>query len=877
MRKRSCMLSLIAATLFPGAAVAGAEKQVTPPPKPGTKTVQVVPGERYQGGSFRRFILGDTYRDLWAAPITVPVLDLGAFAGGLKPTEKGGGKQTKNLRFKNEAGYEFVFRLVDKENVNPPKGWEKTIVEWIARDQISAHHPAGAVVADRFLEAAGVLHPSPTLVVMPDDSLLGKYREEFAGHLGIIEPYPNVPDNARGFGDAIEVIDSDSLVVLINRDPRQQIDARAYMTDRLIDMFLNDWDRHEGNWKWARTEPDGPWRPIPRDRDKALIAYGGFVNGLHKAVPVLVDLDSHYANMKTYIYQSNLMDRRLLSTLEQSAYDSAAVFLTQRFTDEMIDDALRAMPAEYAASIPDLAAKLKARRDKLPEQAREFYQYFMEIVDVHGTDVPEQLTVTAIDGRHVEIELRELRAGYVPPGITGATAAGMTGVGVPAVGTPAYYHRRFDRNETREIRVYLHEGDDRVEVKGDVRPVIPIRVIGGNGDNKFVDAQSAAVRSDDFKFYDEGKVDGVHYPGNVTFDRRPLVTHPHLERVLPSDQGANSSPVLRLDAPGDLGLVPGVGVQKVRYDFRTYPYSYKLKALAEYSLGVGGWRFTGTADKRQEESNLHWVANARMSELEVLNFYGFGNDTPAPQNEAFYEVKQQQWSFYPAVAYSIGTRTDLMFGPIVKYATVDSTGNYLSGVQPYGFGDFGQAGVRVGVFGDSRDHTNNPGRKILLDVSASYYPKVWDVKSDFTVLSAITATYIAIPRVPLVHPILALKAGGRKVYGDFPFHEAAFIGGRPTERDIPRERYAGDSSLYGTAELRVPIMKFPIVVPVDFGAYVYTDYGRVWVDSESPGGWHDTRGVGMWIGVLSPNASISVEKGEGLGGVGMQAKIGLSF
>lgn len=879
MRARGHITWLVSCALVAGVRVAPARAQADPPPKPGTKTVTLEAGERYRAGGFRQWMLGETYRDLWTAPITVPVLDLRNFAGGLKPTKKGGGKQTSNLRFLNPMGYDFVFRKVDKDRVNPPAGWEKTVVEWIARDQISAHHPAGAVVADRFLEAAGVLHPSPTLVVMPDDPLLGKFREEFAGQLGIIEPYPTVPDDAPGFGGAIEIIETDSLEVLVNRTPRERVDAHAYLTARLVDMFLNDWDRHEGNWKWARTEPDGPWRPIPRDRDKALIGYGGFVKAGHKAMPVLVPFEGNYPNMRTFIYQSNLMDRRLLSGLEQSAYDSAAVYLTRRFTDRVIDDALRAMPAEYQSSIPKTAAILRERRDTLSELSRELYQYYMTVVDIHATDVPEQAVIRLVDQRHVEVELRELPVKKeMSPTLPGLSAMSLTGgFGVTAPDPSPYYRRRFDANETREIRIYMHDGDDRIEVIGDTPPAIPIRVIGGNGDNRFVDAQSAAVRSDDFKFYDEGAVDDVQYPGNTTFDRRPLIHHAHMDRILPSDQGANSSPVFRLDAPGDLGLVPGVGLSKVRYDFRTYPYSYKLKALAEYSFGVGGWRVTGTADKRQEESDLHWMATARMSDLEVLNFYGFGNDTPGTES-SFYEVSQRHWTFYPAAAYAVGTRTDVTFGPVVKYTTTDSTGNYLSELRPYGFGDFGMAGVRLGLYGDSRDHTRNPGRKILLDLSATYYPRLWDVTSDFGVLSAITATYIAIPS-PVLYPILALKAGGRKVLGnEFPFHEAAFIGGRPSDRDIPRERYAGDGSLYGTAELRLPLMKFALVLPIDFGVYLYGDAGRVWMDQSSPGGWHTTKGVGMWIGVLSPNASISVERGEGATGIsGMQAKIGLSF
>jgi hypothetical protein len=244
-----------------------AAAQVSPPPAPGTPTATVAAGARYQGGALRRFLLGDTYRDLWAAPIAVPVLDLRLFAGGLTPTKTGGGNQTRSLRFEDRLGNEFVFRLVDKDGLSIPAGFAHTVLEGITRDQISAHHPAGAVVADRLLAAAGIPHPTPQLAVMPDDTLLGKFRPEFAGRLGMIEPFPRDGHEAAGFAGPVAIIDSDSLLALLDAQPREVVDARAYLTARLADMFLNDWDRHPGNWKWGRTGAGDAWRPIPRDRD----------------------------------------------------------------------------------------------------------------------------------------------------------------------------------------------------------------------------------------------------------------------------------------------------------------------------------------------------------------------------------------------------------------------------------------------------------------------------------------------------------------------------------------------------------------------------------------------------------------------------------
>jgi hypothetical protein len=85
----------------------------------------------------------------------------------------------------------------------------------------------------------------------------------------------NVSPRPTGFAGAIEIIDSDSLQVVLDAGPREQVDERAYLRARLTDMFLNDWDRHPGNWKWARLKPGGPWEPVSRDRDKVLVSYGG--------------------------------------------------------------------------------------------------------------------------------------------------------------------------------------------------------------------------------------------------------------------------------------------------------------------------------------------------------------------------------------------------------------------------------------------------------------------------------------------------------------------------------------------------------------------------------------------------------------------------
>jgi hypothetical protein len=830
-----------------------AQSQVSPPPLPGTPTATVAAGTRYQSGAFRRFFLGDTYRDLWSTPITVPVLDLRTFAGGLTPTEIGGSKQTKSLRLEASNGSEFVFRLVDKDGLNLPAGYDHTIVESLARDQVSAHHPAGAEVADVLLTAAGVLHPTPVLVVMPDDPLLGKFREEFAGRLGMIEPYPTVPDSSAGFDGAVEIIDSDSLQVLLDTDPREQVDARAYLTVRLVDMFMNDWDRHPGNWKWARMEPDGMWQPIARDRDRVMTTYGRIPAALGEVMPQLIRFQKTYPRMTGLTWNSIDLDNRLLSGLEASAFDSIAVDLVGRFTDAVIDSALRAMPREYRDTAPEASAKLKSRRDRLPEQAKRFYKLLAEVVNIHATDAADSATVTLVAKRYVDVEIR-------------------SGNSAP------YFRRRFDDRETQQVRLYLHGGDDRAQVRGDATSALRIRVIGGNGTNELIGASDAAGQSDAVRFYDQGAVAGVPYGKEPTFDRRPWVRKEMGPALAPGrDWGAGFSPAAKLESDGDeLGLVAALGVSRKSYAFGRHPYGTRVAAVGEYSLGVEKFRVLGAADKRWEKTLLHVTAKAHWSELELINFYGFGNDSPALGPEEYFDAPQQQWMVYPALAYALGPRSDIEIGPVFKHSSTDTAaGNYLSETNPYGIGEFSQAGLRLGIYKDSRIRARDAYRGLLIDLSATVYPAVLDVTSQFEVYSLATAAYFTFPVVK--RPFLALKAGAKQVHGDFPFHEAAFIGGEPSERKLPHQRYAGDAALYGSAELRIPVVGFPFILPIDIGVYVYGNAGRVYVDRQSPDGWHSSRGAGAWIGILNPSSGVEVDLGNYVGRNIVQAKIGFSF
>lgn len=826
----------------------------------------VAPSPQYDASGMWRMLFGADWRDLWTTPTKVELLNLQTFAGGLTPMRQGGGQQTKSLRLQAGDGRQFNFRSVDKDpsSVLPPD-LRGTFADDIVQDQISSAHPTGPLASDRLLTAAGVVHASPMLFIMPDDPVLGEFRGTFANMLGLLEEHVEEGmTRTPGTEGASDVIDMDKLLERLEDRPSEHIDTVAFLKARLMDVFIGDWDRHRGQWRWARIGPDEvstPWIPVPEDRDQVFVKYDGFLLWIaRQSRTQLVKFGSDYPRIMGATFNGRELDRQLLAAVDRPVWDSVAQDLQRRLSDAVIDSAVRALPVQqYRISGAELTHDLKARRDRLPQMAQRYYEYLATEPDMHATDMADRVTITrggVTDDDDVEIL------------IEGKDTVG----GAPV--TVRQARRLFRDHDTHEVRVYLHGGDDSVYVRGNGSGKLKIRLIGGNGQDAVVDSS----RAGGIRFYDSGdqtSLVALHGGGiRSKAYTRPDTTSP----VPPRDWGSFKNPVFWSSISPNVGLFIGAGLSTTDYGFRKHPYSSRHLFRAGYAVEANTFRAEYKGEWRWENSGVHTNLLARASGIEILRFYGFGNETPNTGDRDFFKVQQDQFLLEPSISIPFSRHVEVTFGPRAQFSRLDENDDRFINTLPglYGAGDFGQVGGRLGLVVDTRDVSAAPRKGVHLELEGTAYPSVWDVLSTFGKVRGSLSTYLS-PPIPL-RPTLALRVGGEHVLGDaVPFHEAAYVGGRATLRGWDEQRFAGETAVFGNAELRLNLTRMLILVPTDVGIFGLADVGRVYVDGETSDEWHTGFGGGLSLGFFQAINTLTIAVATSDERTGVYVRAGFLF
>ena len=751
-------------------------------------SVTVPAGKRYvAGGPFgwlSNILAGSRYRHLWGTPVAMAYMD--PAQRGLVPIGADTGLRAGFIYFRDSAGGTWTFRPLDRDLQNYISAAQRRgIVSGFVQDLQSGRHPGAPLVVQGLMRGAGLGGKDQRLLALQvDTALVPGLLEQ-----GIETRFRDELDEKSSAITSVEL-----LAQLDAPDP-PAVDAAAYLRERLFDIFVGSWDPMPEDWLWARRR-GGLMVPLPRDRDGAFSRFDGVVTGL--ASQTLAELSSFQAGYGPKLPMTGrlrVLDRRLLTGLDSARWSSITADLAGRLTDNVLQQAVNLMPREYReANGRELFRQLQVRRDRLGEVSRRYRDQLLDRGELYGTTMADTIIARRSEGGVLDVSIGER---------------------VPV---------RFDSKLTDEVRLYPLGGADRIVFRGGNHDGPALRIAVDSSDVITDPGGTNAIRLEPGleipRFFDSAGVETATLRGN----RRSWATWFHFN--------------------SDLGLQLGGGPVLTTYEPGYNPFKRRLRLRAAFATAPGDGAVDFRAEFRRRHSNTYYRLDAKISSIEVLKFYGYGNETERTQDNDFYKTSQRHIIVAPTVVIPVSNRSTVEIGLIGKKVKTDSSSSTLIGQErPYGTEtDFGQIGMQASIQHDTRDATAFAKKGSQIHAAMTAYPAILDAEEAFGMFEA-SASYTVTPADPLT---FALRGSAKTTWGKYPVHEAAYLGGSRTVRSLNSQRFAGDAAAWANFETRVRIGHFPFVMNWDWGVFGIADAGRVFYQPETSQKMHYGLGGGLW-------------------------------
>lgn len=815
----------------------------------------------------RHFWMGANYRKEWNTPITVPILNLATEKGGLTPVKKGGGKQTKSLRVKDNSGREYTIRSITKfiTSKTLPGDLQSEAAADLVADGISASYPYAPLSVSVLAEAAGIPHGNPKLMYIADDPALGEFREDFKNMLVMIEE--RIPDGVNKAFDTEEVIEK------MQKDNDNDVDQKALLKIRILDMFIMDLDRHEGQWTWGSTDhgKGKMYFPVAKDRDQAFYINQGLLPGFIKGrslVPQLEGFKPKAKSISRFNFAARNFDRYFLTELSESDWKEAVDKFIPLMTDEVIDRAIAAQPAEIRdISGAKIAQTLKDRRNFLAAEVMEYYFFLSHIVSVTGSDKKELFDITRNEDGSVLVQVFK--------------------VDKDGGQSVKRYERKFDPLHTEEIRLYGFDGDDQFTLNG-INDKIKIRIVGGDGQDVFKNTDS-------------------RQPGTIIYDRRDgnNTVEGGFKNRMKNDSVTNSynwvyykypyqSFFVNIGFNPDDGIFIGPTFKYTRHGFRKEPY----KSMHQFK---GLYAFSTQAVNLQYNNEFISVFGRKTDIITDINykgpnntnnFFGYGmmdvDYDSKPGGFKFYRIRYDLGEVALQVRHRFSEKASLAIGPNYQWYSYDSVDkfNKIRNVEitpANGLGamfDKKQAyfGARADLLIDTRDNHAVPSKGITWNTTFRWHSGTNDNSySSVTQLNSDLTFYVSLVKDWLVwaNRIGAGVTSGTNGTG-FEFFQAQYLGSDDNLRGYRKQRFAGSSKIYNQTELRLKLANLKTYLfPASFGIFAFVDAGKVSHKSFTGGDMAVGYGGGLWFAPLRKiaiNVSYAASSEGGIPLVGLNFK-----
>ena len=781
---------------------------------------------------FKKKVLGDNYRSLWNTPVAFKIFNLKKEKGGFTIESMGGGKQTKSLKLKDRRDKEWALRSMDKDAEKAvPANLRNTIAQQIVQDMISASHPYAPLVVPTLSKAVGVPAAQPDYYFVPNDPALGVYRPIFANKVAMLEYRDPTPDET----------DTKSTSKVINKmleDNDHHIDQKSVLRARLLDIIIADWDRHADQWKWGTTDTGKGklYYPVPRDRDQAFFKSDGLLIKFISRQPkmrFLKGFTEKIKDIKGFNYVARDFDRFFMNSLDRETWKAVTDSFIKELDDQVIVQAVDQLPQETKAiDSARVVNTLKARRDGLMEESLKYHAFISKTVTVLGSNEKESF--------YLEDEKGNLKLSVYKKDEKTDSASLM-------------YRRVFDDKETREIRLFGFNDDDKFIIDPAVNSRIKLRIIGGKG-------------LDTFNL--KGKVRSFVYDLKQENNQYQRLRRTNIEKstdVAVLDYNYNDFqynefkfPTIALGFNAEDYLLVGLGLESTTHGFRREPYAthQKVSAMVAPSFKSYQVKYNGIFNQVISKNDL--LVNARGVWPTLDNFFGYGNSTEFDKElgRRFYRVRHSFFTADVLVRKRMGDLLSFSIGPSMYYYNNKfdrNEGKILENPSLIGLDSASIYRKRNYLGGKARlelEYINNPTiptRGVTWYNELQVYEGMGNDNNDLVKWSSDFTVYA---KVSDESPFSAIfRAGGGKIFTDnYQYFQGFTLGANNFLRGFNKNRFTGRSSLYSGLELRYRLFNSKsYLLPGDVGMMGFYELGRVWHPGEYSKKWHDSYGGGLYF------------------------------
>jgi len=818
----------------------------------------IYPKELVTKNKFYKFLWGEHYRKAYGQKVKAKTVLLDTLYGGLTVVKKGGGHQSKSLRLKDKVGKQYVMRALKKsairflQTVAFTKDYiapelKDTYTENLLYDFYTSAHPYTPFIVGDLSDSIHVLHTNPKLFYVPMQKTLIPFNNEFGDALYMIEERPEKHHKDQiSFEKPDDIISTDDLFSQLRKNKKNKLDERSYITARLFDMVIGDWDRHVDQWRWAVFK-DGnqkTFKPIPRDRDQAFSNYDGFIlesiTTIVDAVKLMQTYKPEVRNLFKFNDEPYPIDVSLLQESNYSLWLEQAKYIQTKLTDKIIDQAFTKLPKNIQNETTEkIKSYLKYRRDHIVAIATNYKQIMEEFAIVKGTDKDDYFEILSTKEK-TTIKLFNLKKGQKEK---------------------LHFTKEFNNQNTKEIWIYGLDDDDSFCVIETKKESPKIRLIGGqNNDTYHIEKSAKKVIVHDFVSKKN------KYKGNIKKRLSDRYNNNIYQFRKVKDHTQTIFPTISLN-PDD-GFAIGVNYNRINYGYNRHPFTNKHKIRLKYYTATNGFDASHHSEFATYWHQWNMFIKTRLTSANFSNnFFGFGNETKNNNdNLNFNRVKTIIYKIAPGISWNNLEGTTLNISIPLKSLDIDPTSNRFITTTNTSFKPLIFTGINTEFHYSETNNKALPSKGLSFNLNPNWEYNTTEKNALLKIQTSLGMMY---PITSNQKWIVNSKIYAQQNIGPSNFmpYQAAFIGGNRGLRGFRNERFAGKSSFAQNSNLRYTINNTKTsILPITYGVSLGFDYGRVWLPNEESTKWHTSYGTSFWFsapGVSKANLNLFSSK-EGL-------------